>query len=123
MIKLVLETISLRNLTLKKLASLAYDVFSSYVSMFNAAFGFIRVGQKLIFDPQGLQEKIEVEKITKRACWKAEKNPSPKINAIQKMVWIFLTHNKCRKMMDHLKFIALSHFFAEFWHKFIFLKW
>ena len=35
--------------------------------MFNAAFGFIRVGQKLIFDPQGLQEKIEVEKITKRA--------------------------------------------------------
>ena len=30
-------------------------------------FGFIRVGQKLIFDPQGLQEKIEVEKITKRA--------------------------------------------------------
>ena len=36
MIKIGLETISLRNLTLKKLASLAYDVFSRYVSMFNA---------------------------------------------------------------------------------------
>ena len=66
MIKLVLETISLRNLTLKKLASLAYDVFSDMLACL-MLFGFIRVGQKLIFDPQGLQEKIEVEKITKRA--------------------------------------------------------
>ena len=87
-------------------------------------FGFIRVGQKLIFDPQGLQEKKVEEKITKNSALEGwEKIRVPKINAIQKMVWIFLTHNKCRKMMDHLKFIALSHFFAEFWHKFIFLKW
>ena len=123
MIKLVLETISLRNLTLKKLASLAYDVFSRYVSMFNAVWVHSS-RSKIDLWPSRATRKNRGRKDNKESwAGRLRKIRVPKINAIQKMVWIFLTHNKCRKMMDHLKFIALSHFFAEFWHKFIFLQW
>ena len=41
-------------------------------------FGFIRVGQKLIFDPQGLQEKKVEETITKNSAGRLRKNPSAK---------------------------------------------
>ena len=63
--------------------------------MFNAAFGFIRVGQKLIFDPQGLQEKIEVEKITKRAGLEGwEKSECQKLMPFKKWCEFFsLTTN------------------------------
>ena len=78
-------------------------------------FGFIRVGQKLIFDPRGLQEKIEVEKITKRAGLEGwEKSECQKLMPFKKWCEFFsLTTNVDGSLEVHCSLSFLCRILAQ----------